>query len=169
MKFRHRWFDTVESAHLGWLRMGRAAVDSTADASGTRAPAPANPSRRFRLTRGHLIVGVLVIVGFWVVLSFGRTITQLNTATDREQQLSDETTALAAELEASHRELALVQTQGFQALQARAFGIGKPGEVNFSLQPGAPSPEPVVPLGSQNNRPAPQTPLDAWLRLLFDD
>lgn len=146
--------------------MGRSAVDTT------DAPKPGAPnvsSRRFKLTRAHLVAVVITVVALWVVLSFGRTITALNSATDREQQLADETTQLAAQLEASQRELALVQTDGFQAHQARAFGIGRPAEVNFSLEPGAPSPEPVIALGSEGNRAAPQTPLDAWLRLLFDD
>src|SRR5688572_16161087 len=126
--------------------MGRSAADTGVDSPSTRARAPAG-FRRFRLTRAHMIALVIVIVGIWVVLSFGRTITALSSATDREQQLTDETAALAAQLEASHRELALVQTDGFQALQARAFGIGEPTEVNFSLEPGAPSPQPVIPLG----------------------
>lgn len=149
--------------------MGRSAVDASVDSSGTRAPAPATPPRRFRLTRGHVVAVVLVIVGLWVVLSFGRTITQLNAATDREQRLTDETAQLAAQLDANRRELELVQTDAFQALQAREFGIGKPGEVNFSLEPGAPSPPPVIPLGNEGNQAAPHTPLDAWLKLLFGD
>ena len=149
--------------------MGKSAVDTAADPQGSRTPSPPPALRRLKLTRAHALAVVIVIVGLWVVLSFGRTITALNSATDREEQLVDETAALTAQIEASHRELALVQTEGFQALQARAFGIGKPTEVNFSLEPGAPSPEPVIPLGSEGNRAAPQTPLDAWLRLLFGD
>ena len=148
--------------------MGRSAADTAVDASGSRAPAPVG-FKRFKLTRAHVAAAVILVVGLWVVLSFGRTITALNSATDREQLLSDETAQLTAQLEASHRELELVQTEGFQALQARAFGIGRPGEVNFSLEPGAPSPEPVVPLGAESNRAAPDTPLDAWLQLLFGD
>jgi hypothetical protein len=148
--------------------MGRLAVDTADNPSGSRAQQPGG-FRRFRLTRAHVVALVILVVGLWVVLSFGRTITALNSATGREQELTDETALLTAQLEASHRELELVQTDAFQALQARAFGIGKPGEVNFSLEPGAPSPEPVVPLGSEGNRAAPQTPLDAWLRLLFGD
>ena len=148
--------------------MGRSAVD-TPETSQPSAPSKTSSVRRFRLTRAHLVALVIVIVGLWVVLSFGRTITALNSATDREQQLSHETEQLALQLEASHRELELVQTDGFQALQARAFGIGRPGEINFALEPGAPSPAPVVPLGNEADRAAPNTPLDAWLRLLFGD
>jgi hypothetical protein len=148
--------------------MGRSAVDAPADAAGSRAQSTP-PPRRFRLTRAHLVVAVIVLVGLWVVLSFGRTITALNSASDREQELADETAQLTAQLDASHRELVLVQTDGFQALQARSFGIGRPNEVNFSLAPGAPSPKPVARLGNEGHEAAPQTPLDAWLRLLFDD
>lgn len=125
--------------------------------------------RRFRLTRTHLVAAALVVVAVWVLLGFARTITELNSATDRQSALSDENAALVAQLDAGQRELELVQTDGFQALQARAFGIGAPDEIVFSLEPGAPSPEPVVPLGSNPARAVPQTPLDAWLRLLFGD
>ena len=125
--------------------------------------------RRFRPTRGHLVAIALIVVGLWVTLGFARTITQLNAATDRQGQLTDETAALAAQLDASHRELQLVQTDGFQALQARMYGIGEPREVVFALEQGAPSPEPVIPLGRVSAGSAPQSPLAAWLRLLFGD
>jgi hypothetical protein len=149
--------------------MGRSGAETPADSSSAREPGSAKGAPRFRLTRVHIAALAIVVVGLWVVLSFGRTITALNSATDREQQLSDETAQLTEQLDASHRELEIVQTDGFQALQARAFGIGEPGEINFSLEPGAPSPAPVVPLGSERNEAAPHTPLDAWLRLLFDN
>ncbi len=125
--------------------------------------------RRFRPARSHVGLIVLLVIAFWVVLGFARTITQLNAATERQVVLTVETTALTAQLDAGHRELELVQTDGFQALQARAFGIGAPGEIAFALESGAPAPVPVVPLGSDGPRSAPQTPLDAWLRLLFGD
>lgn len=125
--------------------------------------------RRFRPSRSHVGLIILVVIGFWMVLGFARTITQLNAATEHQLTLSAETAALTAQVEAGHRELDLVQTDGFQALQARAFGIGAPGEVAFSLESGAPSPPPVIPLGSASVAAQPQTPLDAWLQLLFGD
>ena len=158
--------------------MGRSAVGIAADSAGSRANERKGSAssgrgrlglgRRFRPTRNHAVAAVLIVVGLWAVFSFGRTITQLNSATDRERQLADETAVLAAQLEASQRELVLVQTDGFQALQARAYGIGAPNEIVFALEPGAPSPPPVTPLGSERSQAVPQTPLDAWLRLLFD-
>ena len=123
--------------------------------------------RRLRPGRSHVALVIAVVVGFWVVLSFGRTITQLNAATDRQAGLTSETAALTAQLEAGHRELDLIQTDAFQALQARALGIGAPGEIAFSLEADAPAPAHIVPLGTAGSDLTDQTPLDAWLRLLF--
>jgi hypothetical protein len=125
--------------------------------------------RRFRPGRSHIGLIVLLVIASWVALGFARTMTQLNAATERQAVLAAETAALSAQLDAGHRELVLVQTDGFLALQARAFGIGAAGEVAFALESGAPPPAKVVPLGSDGPGAEPQTPLDAWLRLLFGD
>jgi hypothetical protein len=143
--------------------------DAQADAQLTALGRQLGYGRRFRPGRSHIGLIVLVVIAFWVVLGFARTITQLNAATERQLVLSAETTALTAQLEAGHRELLLVQTDGFQALQARAFAIGAPGEIAFALESGAPAPVAIVPLGSTGPGAEPQTPLDAWLRLLFGD
>jgi len=123
--------------------------------------------RRLRPDRSHAALLIAVVVGFWVVLSFGRTITQLNAATDRQAALTSETAALTAQLDAGHRELDLIQTDAFQGLQARALGIGAPGEIAFSLEAGSAAPPHIVPLGTAGSDLSDQTPLDAWLRLLF--
>lgn len=125
--------------------------------------------RRFRPGRSHIGLLIVVVIAFWVVLGFARTMTELNAATERRTVLAAETTALAAQVDAAHRELVLIQTDGFQALQARAFAIGAPDEIAFALEAGAPPPVPVMPLGSEGNATNAQTPLDAWLRLLFGD
>lgn len=125
--------------------------------------------RRLRPGRRQLGLIALLIVGAWVVFSFGRTITQLNAASERQAVVAGETAALAAQLAAGQREVELVDTDGFQALQARAFGIGAPGEIAFSLETGAPAATRLAPLGSSGPGAQPVTPLDAWLRLLFGD
>ncbi|MEX2546275.1 MAG: hypothetical protein WD830_00635 [Chloroflexota bacterium] len=150
----------------GAVRRGQ---EPQADAQLTSLRRQLGYGRRLRPRRSHLALVALVIVAFWVVLSFGRTITQLNAANDRQTGLMAETAALSAQLDAGHRELELVQMDGFQALQARAFGIGAPGEIAFSLEAGAPVASPVTPLGSAGRAGEAQTPLDAWLRLLFGD
>lgn len=149
---------------------------SARDKAGPKLPQPlANLSRqlgygrRFRPRRTQLAVLVAVVVGIWLVYVFGSSLSQLNQAKDRESAAGGETTALANQLEAAERELALVQTNAFQALQARSYGLGAPGEIVFSLEQGAPSAPPIIPLGGTTTSSEAQTPLESWLRLLFGD
>jgi len=123
--------------------------------------------RKYRPGRSHVALIVLIVIGSWVVLSFGRTITQLNAATDHQAALTAETATLNAKLAAVHREMDLIQTDAFQGLQARAYGIGGPGEIAFSLDTDAPPPPAITPLGGNTNGGAAQTPLDAWMKLIF--
>lgn len=124
-------------------------------------------NRRVRLGRGHFALVVIAIVAVWLVFVFGRALADLERATVRQEQVRAETAALEQRLTADRRELALVQTDAFQALQARGYGIGAPGELVFSLTPGGPSPEPLLLLQSNGTVARPDTPLNAWLELLF--
>jgi len=117
--------------------------------------------------RSYLAVALIVIVAIWVVFMFGRALTQLNEATQRSATVQNETVALQDRLEQAQRELELVQTDAFLSLQARGYGLGEPGERAFGLEPGAPAPPQIVPLGGQTAATAGRTPLEAWLRLLF--
>jgi len=125
--------------------------------------------RRLRPGRNHVALLAIVVIGAWVVVGFGRTVTSMNAATDRQAALTTETQQLTAQLAAGERELVLVQTDGFQALQARAYGLGAPGELAFSLADDAgPAPH-IVPLGESGTAAEAGSPLEAWLRLLFGD
>ncbi len=125
--------------------------------------------RRLRPGRNHLALLAIVVIGAWVVVGFGRTITSMNAATDRQAALTAETQLLNAQLAAGERELELVQTNGFQAIQARSYGLGAPGELAFSLAADAgPAPH-VVPLGESGTAAEAGSPLEAWLKLLFGD
>jgi hypothetical protein len=73
---------------------------------------------------------------------------------------------LSERLEAGQRELVLVQTDGYQALQARGYGLGGPTEIAFSLDAEV-APPAVVPLGARDARARGLAPIDAWLELLF--
>jgi hypothetical protein len=125
--------------------------------------------RRLRPGRSQLGLIVLIVVALWVLLGFARTLTQLNMATNRETAIGAESAQMSARLEAGRLELQLVQTDAFQGLQARSYGMGAAGERVFSLESDAPAPPVIVPLGSSLSDVQPQRPLDAWLRLLVGD
>ena len=116
--------------------------------------------------RAQLLAVAILIVAFWLIVTFGRALGQLNDATQRQQTAAAEAAALQLQLEAGRRELALVQTDAFQRLQARALGMGEMGELVFTLTSDAPPPA-IVPLGKRDTTAATQGPLEAWLELLF--
>jgi type II secretory pathway pseudopilin PulG len=155
----------------------RAADARAADARAARStPSTRTGSRAaFRPRRLHAILVAIAIVSVWLVLVFARALGDVDRATARHQQMSDDAAALQTRLDADRRELALVQTDAFQRLQARAYGMGAANEVVFSLPADAPTPAPIVPLGATSaaaDDAAPAsatTPLDAWLEILFGD
>lgn len=122
--------------------------------------------RGLRPSRAQLLAVVLLIVAFWLVITFGRALGQLNDATLRQQAAAAEAAALQGELDAGRRELALVETDAFQRLQARALGMGESGELVFTLSSDA-APPAIVPLGQSGATAATRSPLEAWLELLF--
>jgi hypothetical protein len=109
----------------------------------------------------------ILAVAFWLIFVFGTTLQQLNEATAREGQVKAETAALQQQLTDGQRELQLAQTDSFKQLQARGYGLGAPNEIAFSLEAGAPSPPTLAKLGAPPVAAQPETPLDAWLNLLF--
>jgi hypothetical protein len=124
--------------------------------------------RGLRPGRTQLIGLGILIVAFWLVVAFGRALGELNDATLRQQAATADAAALQLQLVAGRRELALVQTDAFQRLQARALGMGEGGELVFTLTSDVPPPA-IVPLGQRTGSSATQGPLDAWLELLFGD
>src|SRR3954469_21571177 len=150
--------------------MARAAV-----ALETRNPGGSARGRTpFGLGRLHFVLIGIAIVAVWLIFVFARALGDLDRATARQHSIATEAATLQARLDADHRELALVQTDAFQRLQARAYGLGGPGEIVFSLPQDAPSAPPITPLGGgQSSASDAQdatdatTPLDAWLKLLF--
>ncbi len=122
--------------------------------------------RGLRPGRSQLLALGLLILAFWLVLVFGRALGQLNEASQRQGTAASEAAALQLQLEAGRRELALVQTDAFQLLHARALGMGGPGELVFTLSSDEPPPA-IVPLGQSDPASAEPGPLEAWLELLF--
>ena len=132
---------------------------------------PVRTKRSFRPRRLHAALIALAVIAVWLVFVFGRSLGDVDHATARQQTVSAEAATLQTRLDADKRELVLVQTDAFQRLQARAYGLGAAGEQAFSLEPGAPSPPPITPLGQTSAAGATDagagTALDAWLKILF--
>ena len=105
--------------------MPRAAVALATPES--RAESGRAGPRGFRLRRLHLVLIGLAIIGVWLVFVFARALGDVDHATSRQQTVADEASALQARLDADRRELVLVQTDAFQRLQARAYGLGGRG------------------------------------------
>lgn len=132
---------------------------------GPRPPFVAPPIIGLHARQAALIVGVFLVA--WIVFIFARAVATTSAAHQRADQLRAANAAQEARLAAEQEELTIVQGQPFIRLQARAYGLGAPGERPFALAAGAPSPRPIVPLGAAPSPAAPETPLQAWLALLF--
>jgi cell division protein FtsB len=146
--------------------MARAAVTVDSPNPG----ASARPPRSFRLRRIHLALIALAVVAIWLVFVFAKALSDVDHATAVHQSIAAETQALQARLDAVHKEQQIVQSDAFQRMQARSYGMGATGEIVFALPPNAPSPAPIAPLGVAAAKTASgdtATPLDAWLRILF--
>jgi cell division protein FtsB len=130
---------------------------------------PPPPQRRLR--PGWVQVGLVValLIALWFVLAFGRTMAELSVATARASAVRADNAALTEQLAQAQQEAALLQSDAYLRFAARSFGMGGPGESAFGLEPGAPSPQPMIPLGETTPTSHQAAPLDNWLDLLFGD
>jgi cell division protein FtsB len=147
--------------------MARAAVALDSPNPG----ASARPPRSFKLRRAHLVLIALAVVAVWLVFVFAKALSDVDHATAVHQSIAAETETLQARLDADKREQDVVQTDAFQRMQARAYGMGVTGEIIFTLPHDAPSAPPITPLGAGAAKDSAETgsPLDAWLKILFGD
>lgn len=134
-------------------------------AGGPRPPFVAPPIVGLHARQAALVVGLLLVA--WIIFIFGRAVATTSAAQAHAAELRAANAAQEERLAEEQTELATVQSQTFIQLQARAYGVGAPGERPFALTADAPSPRPITPLGAPATTPAPQTPLGAWLDLLF--
>jgi cell division protein FtsB len=112
-----------------------------------------------------LVLGLFVAVGLIVI--FAGTLTR---ATELEQLAAVQRASVAAmqeQLDAAQAEVQFLESDELVEQHARALGLGYRGERAFQLPADAPSPEPIVPLGSDTAEVRVAAPLDAWLDLLF--
>jgi cell division protein FtsB len=124
-------------------------------------------SRRLRPSWIQAVLAVGLILAIWFIVSFAHTMADLSAATARAAAVRADNAGLTQRLAAAQKESALLQSDAYLRFAARSFGMGGPGERAFGLAPGAPAPQPMVPLGDSVATPKPATPLDDWLTLLF--
>jgi hypothetical protein len=122
------------------------------------------------LSRRRVVTAAGFIVASLLALSFARQVGEATAATTRASELRAGNAALRDEVARLESDLHRVQDQRFILQEGRAFGLGGKGEVPFALAPGAASLAADAP-GSEAVRlgaePRPQSPLDAWLEVLF--
>lgn len=111
------------------------------------------------------VLGLLLTV--WLVAVFGRALADSNALNDRQAREEAINAGLRAQVAAGRAEIAYFQTDQFLQFEARGYGMGSSHERAFALQPGAPDPAPIKPLGAAEEPATPQTPLDDWLKLIF--
>jgi cell division protein FtsB len=112
-----------------------------------------------------IVFGLFVAGG--IVFVFAGTLAR---ATELEQEAARaraEVAALEERLAAGNAEVEFLRSDRFLEQQARVVGYGERGERPFRLPEDAPSPEPIVLLGSRADRSIASEPLEAWLELLF--
>jgi anti-sigma factor RsiW len=131
---------------------------------------PGLPGAGFSLptfTRRHAAFAVGALVAAWIAIVIGRAVADSAAVNDRAAELRIENAQLEQRLEASRREVALVQSPAYVRLEARAFGFGRNGERAFSLDPGAPAPPRIRLLGTDPRDEVARPPLEDWIELLF--
>lgn len=110
------------------------------------------------------------LVAAWLLIAFGRQVGDASAASARAAELRASNAGLQADLNALQEDLRTVQSEQFVGVAARGDNLGKRHEIPFTLAAGAPS-LPLDAPGSASLRiggqPAPPSPLEAWLDLLF--
>ena len=122
------------------------------------------------ITRRRVGFVASTLVGVWIILVFARQVGDATTAANRATQLAADNAALAAEVESLQAEVDAITKPAHVSLAARAYQLGAPKEIAFTLDPSVPAPLDGAPgsasvrLGAASDR---QTPLESWLSLLF--
>jgi hypothetical protein len=121
------------------------------------------------ITRRRTAILLGVLLAGWVIILFARQVGDASAATGRAEAMIVANTAKRTELAGLELELERIQEQRFIVQQARAFGLGGPKEIAFTLQAGAPPVDANAP-GSAGLRVGAHTsvsPLESWLTALF--
>jgi cell division protein FtsB len=128
---------------------------------------PHRDGSRTPLRRLHLVAVVAAISIVLVLMVFARALSEASAVNERAARMRAENAVLQEQLTARQHEVQLIQGDAFLRVQARAYGLGEPGERVFGLPVDAPAPPSIIPLGAAPAEGRPTSPLDAWLELLF--
>ena len=110
------------------------------------------------------------LLAAWIVIAFGRQVSEASAASARAQDIASGNAALRLEVAAMERELDAIARQRFVEQQARAFRVGGAREIPFALAPDAPALAADAPgsaavrLGAESEH---VSPLERWLTVLF--
>jgi hypothetical protein len=122
------------------------------------------------ITRRRMAAIVSGILAAWIVIVFVRQVGAASAATAHADEISAGNVGLRFEVASLQRELDLIGRQRYVEQQARAYGLGSPREVAFTLAPDAPALAPDAP-GSAAVRVGADavgiSPLERWLTVLF--
>jgi cell division protein FtsB len=122
------------------------------------------------LTRHRLLQIASGLAVAWLAFAFLRQVGDVTAASSRADSLRTENASLARDVAALEDELRLIQRQDFIVQQARAYRLGSPREVPFTIGGPAATLGPDAP-GAAALRvgadPQAHSALDAWLSLLF--
>jgi len=122
------------------------------------------------LSRRRLAALGIAFVVAWLALSLARQVGEASSVSVRADDLRLANAQLAHEVAVLQDAVDRVKDSRFVAFQARAFGLGGPGEIPFSLAPDAPELAADAPGSAVIGRPAeaaPRSNLEAWLVALF--
>jgi hypothetical protein len=118
------------------------------------------------LTRRRMAIIASAMLAAWIVIAFGRQVSDASAAANRAQDIATGNATRRLEVAAMERELDAIARQRFIDQQARAYGVGGRHETAFALEPGAPA-LPVDAPGSAAVRLGAEvddvTPLERWL------
>ena len=122
------------------------------------------------ITRRRTAAVVAGVLAAWIVIVFARQVSEASAATSRAVDIAADNVALQMQVAGLDRELDLIARQRFVQQQARAYRLGGPKEITFTLAPDAPALDEDAP-GSAAVRLGAVTdevePLERWLTVLF--
>jgi cell division protein FtsB len=114
-----------------------------------------------------LVLGLFVAIGLIVV--FGSNLSRSTDVESEAARLQAEVDLLREREAAFKAEVEFLESDAFAAQQARLEGFGDDRERRFRLAADAPSPAPIVPIGSEAVEAGGRAPFDAWMDLLFGE